>query len=172
MSILNQRIEDYLKKDGLDDELVYEEIFEYDYPREEVVPESWYCAKLMDIRRSTNKNNQKCIDVYYKVFQPQMMQAYNNGYIDKIPYYFIMERCRINTPHYGKLCSALKKASGLNRLTFPNLIGTIEGFQIIYKKGYSIGSIEDRRPLTISNDWFDDDAENTEEYDEDESYEE
>jgi len=167
MSFLEQNIENYILGSNDEDFIIkYEDYFEYVYPKEEDVPESWYCSVIKDVKKPA-EYIKPCIDVYYKIVAVQKLNAYCDGYIkaEEVVYHYIRQRYTIDSIYYRNWATSMSKALGLHEFKLNKTIGVTEGFRLVYKKDGGIGSIENRRPLNVDLNFFELDAETNEDID-------
>ena len=157
MSLLDKKIEDYVSKRDDDQEIVfeYEDIFEYDFPYENTVPEDYYYSQIIEIKKYTDKYRNNYYIVYYKIFQAIMMERWDKGYISNIPYSYICIKYEKNDISYNKFCASMHKATGLRKFGGNSLKGKTEIIHLEYAKIGCIGAITERKPVDISSDWFD-----------------
>ena len=167
MNFLDQNIEDYTLGSNDEDFIIkYEDYFEYVYPKEEDVPETWYYSVIKDVKKPS-AYIKPCIDVYYKIVAVQKLNAYCDGYVnaEEVVYHYIRQRYTIDSIYYRNWATSMSRALGLQEFKLNKTIGVTEGFHLVYKKEGSIGSIEDRRPLGIDLELFELDAEADEDID-------
>ena len=157
MSLLDKKIEDYVSKIDDNQEIVleYEDIFEYDFPYENTVPEDYYYSQIVDIKKLSDRYKNSYYLVYYKVFRTIMYDRWQGNYISEIPYHHICQKYEKYQPSYNLFCSSMFKATGKRKFSREDLIGVNEVFHLTYPKDGCIGTITERKPVDISPDWFD-----------------
>ena len=157
MSLLDKKIEDYVseKEDEKEIFFEYEDIYEYNFPYEDSVPEDYYYSKIVDIREYRDKYKNTYTIVYYIVFQTIMLDRWEGGYISDIPYHHICQKYEKHSIPYNKFCASMHKATKMQKFNAKSLIGTTEVIHMVYQKDGCIGSISERKPITIHPSWFD-----------------
>ena len=157
MSLLDKKIEEYISSNDEKTDIVfeYEDIFEYDFPYEESVPESYYYSQVVDVREYCDRYKNNYYIVYYRIFQAIMIERWQGGYISEIPYYHICQKYEKHSIPYNKFCASMRKATGLTKFNKDQIIGQTEIIHLTYATDGCIGTIKERKPTEVNPSWFD-----------------
>jgi len=141
-------------------EFEYDEYDIYLFPYEKDIPEGYYHSRVEHISNSQNKYGDACVDVCYKIFPTRMTSQWENGYINKISYFYMRQRYKRDSDPFRRFLKAMKEAGKLtnSRISYADLIGLKESIHLTYKRDGCIGSIIERIPTGLSDDWFADDV--------------
>lgn len=141
-------------------EFEFDEYDVYLFPYEKDIPEGYYHSRVEYISNSQNKYGDACVDVCYKIFPTRMIDQWKNEYIDKITYFYMRQRYKRDSDPFRRFLKAMKDAGELTnaKISYADLIGIREGIHLTYQREGCIGSIIERTPSNLSDDWFNDDV--------------
>lgn len=152
-SYLNIKVEDYVTHE---DDLILEvdEFDEYDFPREDIIPEADYLAIIVEAKAVKMSYQVTLYDVCFNMIKYQDWIAWDRGYRDSAPYYHMKQRFKLNSQPEKKFRSYASAKLGSTKFSVKKLIGLTGAFKLAYSAKSEIGGIGQYYDIEVDSECF------------------